>query len=311
VSNSLDRANGSTISGGRRNAMGPMSDAAIIAGGEDNYISANARWATISGGLSNSINAHLRGATIGGGSANSVLSLDVPATYATITGGQSNLVSGPYGTVLSGRGNEAGEEALAAGTQAKALHRGSSVWATGNAVDYPSAADNRVHFYAPGGVEVEYAGQNPATGRGLKWLILASPTPGRVIEVYNGAYLSDGGAWTDTSDRDAKENFEPVDPKEILERVAALPVTRWNYRSEDETVQHLGPVAQDFHEAFGLGADDKHIAGLDSGGVALAAIQGLNLKLQEKQEEVVQLKQRLEALEKKLNAVLAAQPAER
>jgi hypothetical protein len=54
-----------------------------------------------------------------------------------------------------------------------------------------------------------------------------------------------------------------------------------------------------------------HIAGLDSGGVALAAIQGLNLKLQEKQEEVVQLKQRLEALEKKLNAVLAAQPAER
>jgi cell division protein FtsB len=40
-------------------------------------------------------------------------------------------------------------------------------------------------------------------------------------------------------------------------------------------------MAQDFHAAFGLGADDKHIATVGADGVALAAIQGLNRKLED------------------------------
>jgi hypothetical protein len=63
---------------------------------------------------------------------------------------------------------------------------------------------------------------------------------------------------------------------------------------------HLGPVAQDFHAAFGLGADDKQHRRIGQRGVALAAIQGLNQKLQAKQEEIDQLKQRLEKLELRL-----------
>jgi hypothetical protein len=176
------------------------------------------------------------------------------------------------------------------------------VWATGNTNVFPSSTTNRVHFYAAGGLAVEYAGQDQY-GRGLKWLVLASQEPGKVINVYNGAYLSEGGAWTDTSDRNAKQNFEPVDSKEILERVTNLPLTSWSYRSESNSVRHLGPVAQDFHAAFGLGADDKHIAGLDSSGVALAAIQGLSQELKAKQTEIDQLKQRLEALERRLDGL--------
>jgi hypothetical protein len=34
--------------------------------------------------------------------------------------------------------------------------------------------------------------------------------------------------------------------------------------------------SQDFHAAFGVGTDDKHIATVDAEDVALAAIQGLN-----------------------------------
>ncbi|MGP8240136.1 MAG: peptidase S74, partial [Limisphaerales bacterium] len=48
---------------------------------------------------------------------------------------------------------------------------------------------------------------------------------------------------------------------------------------------HLGPMAQDFYAAFSLGADDKHITTIDEGGVALAAIQGLNQKLEETRAE--------------------------
>jgi Chaperone of endosialidase len=85
-----------------------------------------------------------------------------------------------------------------------------------------------------------------------------------------------------TSDRNAKENFTAINAGEVLAKVAALPVTKWNYRTAGQGEQHIGPMAQDFQAAFGLnGADDKHISVVDEGGVALAAIQGLNQKLQD------------------------------
>jgi hypothetical protein len=104
-----------------------------------------------------------------------------------------------------------------------------------------------------------------------------------------------------TSDRNVKESFTEVDAQAVLEKVAAMPVSEWQFKTAPGE-RHLGPMAQDFHAAFGLGTDDKHIAVIDEGGVALAAIQGLNQKLEseakEKDAEIQELKQRLEALEK-------------
>jgi hypothetical protein len=79
---------------------------------------------------------------------------------------------------------------------------------------------------------------------------------------------------TTPSDRALKEGFQPADPRAILAAVATLPIERWSYKGE--TTRHLGPMAQDFAAAFGLGADDRHIFTLDAAGVALAAIQGLH-----------------------------------
>jgi hypothetical protein len=99
-----------------------------------------------------------------------------------------------------------------------------------------------------------------------------------------------------TSDRNAKENIQPVDSREILDKVAAMPVSRWNYKRTDHTA-HIGPMAQDFYAAFATGPDDKHIGVIDEGGVALAAIKGLNEKLeqqnQEQNAEIRELKQNL------------------
>ncbi|MGC9941674.1 MAG: tail fiber domain-containing protein [Verrucomicrobiota bacterium] len=104
------------------------------------------------------------------------------------------------------------------------------------------------------------------------------------------------------SDRNTKENFQPLDSQTILAKVASLPVTKWNYKIDGRAKQHIGPMAQDFHNTFGLdGVDDKHISMVDEGGVALAAIQGLNQKLEEKDEEVRNLKLRLEKLEQLMN----------
>ena len=85
---------------------------------------------------------------------------------------------------------------------------------------------------------------------------------------------------TQTSDRNAKENFEPVSPREVLNKVAALPISTWNFK-ELRDGRHMGPMAQDFYAAFRLGGSDKTITSVDPDGVALAAIQGLNQKLED------------------------------
>ena len=88
--------------------------------------------------------------------------------------------------------------------------------------------------------------------------------------------------------------------REILAKVSALPIQGWNFK-EEKAVRHVGPMAQDFYAAFGLGLDDKHIATVDADGVALAAIQGLDEKLEEQRAENTHLKQRLEKLEQLMN----------
>lgn len=115
-------------------------------------------------------------------------------------------------------------------------------------------------------------------------------------------------AFNPPSDRNLKENFAPVSPREVLDKVTALPISRWNFKG-DAATPHVGPMAQDFHAAFGLGTDERHIATVDADGVALAAIQGLNSKvevssqkaqgsIQKLQEENAELKLRLEKLER-------------
>lgn len=105
----------------------------------------------------------------------------------------------------------------------------------------------------------------------------------------------DGNTWINSSDRNLKENFTAIDPEQILCKVLALPVTEWNYKNK--TARHLGPVAQDFSAQFNLGADDKSIATIDESGVALAAIQGLNKKLEQQSVELKEKDQRIAALE--------------
>jgi hypothetical protein len=100
-------------------------------------------------------------------------------------------------------------------------------------------------------------------------------TAGRLIETSTGAYLSSGGAWTNSSDSTKKTAFREVDGDSVLAKIAALPISTWSYRDEDSTVRHIGPTAQAFRNAFALGDTDRAIATVDADGVSLAAIQAL------------------------------------
>jgi hypothetical protein len=111
-----------------------------------------------------------------------------------------------------------------------------------------------------------------------------------------------------TCDRNVKENFAPIDTQEILDRVAGLPISEWSFKLDSAT-RHIGPTAQDFHAAFNIGTDDKHIATVDEEGVALAAIKGLHQEIAQqaraKDAEIHALQERNDALARRLEVLEA------
>jgi hypothetical protein len=106
-------------------------------------------------------------------------------------------------------------------------------------------------------------------------------TNNKPIDTATGAYLSSGGTWTNTSSRERKENFVALDPQEVLDKIDSLSVERWNYKAEDPSITHIGPVAEEFHAAFNTGGTegDKSISTIDPAGVALLGVQGLSAKV--------------------------------
>ena len=134
--------------------------------------------------------------------------------------------------------------------------------------------------------------------------IAIDPTTGAVTQFCN--LLPPIASWSCTSDRDAKENFIPADGKDILQRLVAMPLFSWNFKGADPTIRSLGPTAQDFYGAFGLGRNDKSIANVNLEGVALAAVQGLNAKVD---EQATLLQSRLESAVQEKDRQLAEQTA--
>ncbi len=267
---------GATIGGGYHNSADLCS---TVGGGLFNV--AQEDFTTVGGGLRNTAWEYY--ATVAGGVDNTAI-----GTYATVGGGANNRASQPGATVPGGSSNTAsGEYSFAAGRLAIAGHDGSFVWGDSQGVDKLSSVDDQFNVYASGGA---------------RFFTNASATTGVLL-------APGGGSWSSVSDREAKENFEPVDGREVLELVAGMPIWSWNYKAQGASVRHMGPVAQDFHAAFELGVNERLIDTIDPDGVALAAIQGLKDLLDEKDAELAELRERvarLEGVEARLERVEAS-----
>jgi hypothetical protein len=98
------------------------------------------------------------------------------------------------------------------------------------------------------------------------------------------------------SDRAAKTSPAPVDEREVLERLSTLPISTWSYASDKSGARHLGPMAQDFHDAFSLGTTDKAYDPIDAHGVSLAAIKALHELLDEQNRRIERLEAENRAL---------------
>lgn len=110
----------------------------------------------------------------------------------------------------------------------------------------------------------------------------------------NGAYLTKGGTWTNTSDRNKKDNISAIDYNEILDKVSNLEITRWRYKGTNE--YHIGPMAQDFYSQFGLGVNNTSISTIDPAGVALASVKALNEKVKVQEAAIEELRREIERL---------------
>jgi hypothetical protein len=94
-----------------------------------------------------------------------------------------------------------------------------------------------------------------------------------------GAGLAiNGSQWLQLSDVNAKEGFRDLDGDALLARFAQMPVREWSYKAQGPSIRHVGPTAQDFRAAFGLGEDPLRIGTLDAAGIALAGVKALEAR---------------------------------
>lgn len=111
-----------------------------------------------------------------------------------------------------------------------------------------------------------------------------------------------GGSWTSLSDRNAKDNIISVNPRDVLRGVLGLPIATWNYKGQPQ-FRHIGAMAQDFYATFKVGENDKTITTVDPDGVALAAIQGLNEELKDRDVKIERQHQQLQEQQRQLSVV--------
>ena len=181
------------------------------------------------------------------------------------------------------------------GSHAAAFHPGAIVIGDGSTANtVGSAANNQLVVRAQ---QIWFGTNNSPTA-----------TAGRFLETSTGAYLSSGGVWTNVSDVDRKRAFRAVDGEEVLTKLAALPVSTWTYKSESEGVRHMGPTAQDFRAAFGLGDTEKAIATIDADGVSLAAVKALIQRTNELRAENQDLRAALSEIQRRLLEIETSRP---
>jgi hypothetical protein len=223
-------------------------------------------WGSLTSGVNNVVN----------GRAAVALGENVVATGASsIAMGYAVRTAAPHGVAIGANAGttEAGRGSIVLGDGALVSGAG-----------LVSTAPNEFKARASGGV---YLYTNPGLSAGVQ------VAPG-------------GSAWLMLSDARSKENFRDLDGEDVLSRIATMPVREWNYRAQSDSIRHVGPTAQDFHAAFGLGEDPLRIGTGDADGIALAAVQALELRTRVLADENAALLERVRRLESDAAAVAPA-----
>lgn len=244
-------------------------------------------------------------------------------TYSLATG-WSNVAVGFASSALGLFSSATGTGAVAAGESAEA--RGQAAVALGYAVGACGTGSVALGNYASTSSIASYANLIPCGGTNHSGAFVFSSSSGTgsyftsvaneefAVRAAGGVRLrtnntastgcnlaAGSGTWTCTSDRNQKDGFEPVDGDDVLRKLAAMPIDRWSYKTEPG-VRHVGPTAQDFRAAFGLGVDDTSIGHIDLSGIGLRAIQALEARTRPLADELAELRAEVAELRRALAA---------
>jgi hypothetical protein len=124
-------------------------------------------------------------------------------------------------------------------------------------------------------------------------------------EFRSGGDLKIGGTLIQASSREIKTGFTELDEEEILDKLDQLPISRWSYKKDAGRIKHIGPMAEDFHALFKVGLDHRSISGIDTSGVALAAIKALKSENDIKTKQIDQLQNQIDDLKAMLTSMVA------
>jgi hypothetical protein len=171
--------------------------------------------------------------------------------------------------------------------------------ATDNTVlEIQNDAAARIRFTNTANAETWNIGHQAPSGTGFVASDVGDAVSEMLLDVAGNMTIA--GTLTQGSSRELKKDFAAFDPAAALTGVQNLPIMTWVYKDDQNAARHVGPIAEEFHAAFGLGADDKHIAPSDQAGLALAAIKGLSDVVQQKDARIQELESRLAAIEKQI-----------
>jgi hypothetical protein len=189
------------------------------------------------------------------------------------------------------------------------------------------AGDGGLHLELPGGLWFNSVDDNPNTP--------TNEGKGGVINVLNGiAFLSGytglpdtqytpeddsvsgvvlpagGGAWDTLSDARRKTDWEKADPEAFLRGITGMNIQSWRYKTQSDAIRHVGPTAQEFRAAFGLGTNDTTISTVDADGASMLAIQALAKRTDELKAataRIIELEKRLADIESLLREMKVRQ----
>lgn len=221
-----------------------------------------------------------------GGWANAGGDNSIAMGFPAFAGGISSIALG-YNTYANGDYATAiGSNTFATGNYSTAIGHGVSTNTQEGAFIIGDNSGSLLNSWIPNSFTSRFDG-------GYNLFTIADLSAGVVI-------ASGGGSWASISDRRKKENFKQLNTEEVLQKICAIPVTEWNYKSQPTSQHHIGPMAQDFYSAFQLDASDTTINTVDIDGVNMVAIQALKARTDElkiKTAEIEILKARLENIQ--------------
>lgn len=245
--------------------------------------------------------------------------------YSTAMG-TANTATGDYSTAIGSQTIASGYNSTTMGFSTTASGAFSTSTGLYNDVagDYSTAVGSKMTIYAsaPGSFSAgDYepsnnpiqvtggAGTNSFTARfrGGYYFLTSQNAPNGDFNQRTGVICAAGqNSWSAWSDVHRKENFLPIDGEYFLRKISSMPQYSWNYKGQSpETFRHYGPMAQDIfsafgHDALGVIGNDTMINQQDLLGIQFVAIQALEKRTAELQNELTEYKTLVEACLEKI-----------